>query len=182
MVGPAAHCQPGVRWKLREAVAADAGVLATIDASASSYPWSESQLAAACENTFSSRGNPPGHDVSGERVLLVESNARAAGFVVYSRVLDEGSIHTIAVHPSCQGQGVARRLMQRVLELLSDDGAHRCLLEVRASNAAARGLYRSLGFQDDGIRKNYYPAAAGREDALLMSMELGQVASMRTPL
>jgi len=62
--------------------------------------------------------------------------------------------------------------MQGAFELLGKSGAKRCLLEVRASNAAARGLYRSLGFQVDGVRKNYYPAATGREDALLMSREL----------
>ena len=151
-----------MNWELREAVAADATQLAAIDASASAYPWPESRFAPACAYAASAR----------ERVLLLELDAQVSGFVVYSRVLDEGSIHNIAVHPSRQGQGAARGLMQGAFELLGKSGAKRCLLEVRASNAAARGLYRGLGFQVDCVRKNYYPAATGREDALLMSREL----------
>ena len=50
--------------------------------------------------------------------------------------------------------------------------ARRCLLEVRRSNKAARRLYQGSGFALDGVRKNYYPKAGGREDALLMSREL----------
>ncbi|MCZ6831549.1 MAG: hypothetical protein O7F73_18545, partial [Gammaproteobacteria bacterium] len=50
--------------------------------------------------------------------------------------------------------------------------AVRCLLEVRCSNGGAIALYRKHGFTEDGVRKNYYPTDGGREDALLMSLNL----------
>jgi ribosomal-protein-alanine N-acetyltransferase len=58
------------------------------------------------------------------------------------------------------------------MALAKQQGVRRCLLEVRESNTAARGLYETLSFQLDGIRKNYYPTTTGREDALLMSRQL----------
>jgi ribosomal-protein-alanine N-acetyltransferase len=62
--------------------------------------------------------------------------------------------------------------MAAMLEHATELGIARCLLEVRASNLAAQGLYQSLGFMSDGRRKNYYPKGSGREDALLMSLTL----------
>ena len=161
---------------LRGAEPRDAGDIATIDAAASAYPWSETQLTAACIDV-----SPASSNAFSEHVLLLESAAETCGFAVYSLVLDEGSILNIALHPSQQGQGGARTLLQGVLALLRESGTQRCLLEVRASNIAARGLYDSAGFQLDGIRKNYYPTTNGREDALLMSKSLIQEADGRVP-
>jgi ribosomal protein S18 acetylase RimI-like enzyme len=62
--------------------------------------------------------------------------------------------------------------MQEVLPTAVEMGGRRLLLEVRNSNNAAIALYRKFGFSDDGVRREYYPAADGREDALLMSMQL----------
>ena len=67
---------------------------------------------------------------------------------------------------------MGRLLLGAALHQSLGEGATRCYLEVRASNVAARGLYEKLGFQLDGLRKNYYTTAAGREDALLMSLSL----------
>ena len=74
--------------------------------------------------------------------------------------------------PRHQRQGLGGLLLAAALRAAVAAGAGRCLLEVRASNRAALALYRRQGFTEDGVRKNYYPAGAGREDALLMSKEL----------
>ena len=156
---------------LRGAGPRDAKKLATIDVAASAYPWSETQLTAACTDAPSTQSNP-----FSENVLLLESAGETCGFVVYCLVLDEGSILNIAVHPSWQGRGGARLLLRGALDLLCESGVRRALLEVRDSNTVARGLYGSLGFQLDGVRKNYYLTDNGREDALLMSKLLIQEA------
>jgi [ribosomal protein S18]-alanine N-acetyltransferase len=147
---------------IRPACPADAGWLAAIDAEVSFNPWSERQFALVCSTTGGYR----------ESALVVAEDDRLHGFVVFSQVLDEGSIHNIAVHPAHQRKGLGRLLLEAaVVELIGTD-ARRCLLEVRRSNKAARRLYEGSGFALDGVRKNYYPKEGGREDALLMSREL----------
>ncbi len=147
---------------IRFACPADAGWLAAIDADVSFNPWSEQQFALVCGTTGGYR----------ETALVVEEDDRLHGFVVFSQVLDEGSIHNIAVHPVHHRKGLGRLLLQAAVAELIRADARRCLLEVRRSNKAARRLYEGNGFALDGIRKNYYPKEGGREDALLMSREL----------
>ena len=167
MAGPATHSEQPLNWTLRAAVPDDANNLATIDLAASAHPWTEAQFISICEGV-------PGANSSSfsETVQLLEVDGELCGFVVYSLVMDEGSIHSIAVSPDWQGQGMARSLLKEALAILRARGAQRCLLEVRESNSVARGLYDSFDFQLDGVRKKYYPSRSGREDALLMSKSL----------
>jgi len=144
----------------RLAEIADAVALAALDKRVNPSPWSEKQFADACAGQ---QGR--------ERVLLLGGD-RLQGFIVYSRVLDEASIHNIAVDPGLQRSGLGEFLLAAALGRLREAGAQRCFLELRASNEAAHGLYLKLGFQQDGLRKGYYPAASGREDAVLMSLAL----------
>lgn len=133
-------------------------VLAAVDASASRHPWPASQFEAACDQ-----------GVAGERALLILQSGQAVGFVVYQQVLDEASILNVAIQASWQRRGLARELMHTLFSELVLSGARRCLLEVRASNRAARCLYEQLGFVEDGIRRGYYSREKGREDGVLMS-------------
>ncbi len=142
---------------------ADAPALAAIEERVSPSPWSEQQFLSACAGEHSR-----------ERVLVVDSSRQIQGFVIYSQVLDEASIHNIAVDPDAQGNGLGELLLSTALAQLRDCGTRRCFLEMRVSNEAAHGLYRKLGFQADGLRKDYYPAACGREDAVLMSLVLSE--------
>ena len=136
--------------RLRRATPCDATLLAVIDGEASSYPWSAAHIADACAVEASS-----GESTHFERALLVEQNENICGFIIYTQLLDEGAIHTIAVSPGCQRQGMARTLLGEVLGIFASTGASRALLEVRASNTAAQCLYASFGFELDGVRKNY---------------------------
>jgi ribosomal-protein-alanine N-acetyltransferase len=71
-----------------------------------------------------------------------------------------------------RGQGLARRLLQRLINQAREREADTAFLEVRASNRVALGLYESLGFNEIGLRRGYYPADKGREDAILLAKAL----------
>ncbi len=152
--------------QLRPAAPGDGLALAALDRLVNPSPWSEDQFSEACA---------PRAEAGTERALVIFADAQALGFVVYSRVLDEACIHNIAVHPARQGCGLGRSLLDAALRRAAGEGATRCYLEVRASNKAARGLYEKHGFRLDGLRKNYYTTASGREDALLMSLPLTEL-------
>jgi ribosomal-protein-alanine N-acetyltransferase len=148
--------------QVRPAEPADAAALAVLDGLVNLSPWTLAQLEAACAKGTNST----------ERTLLVEQAGQVLGFVIYTQVLDEACIHNIAVQPSQQGRGHGRSLLCSALAAVQRDGASRCYLEVRASNAAARALYEKFSFQCDGLRRDYYAAPDGREDAVLMSRSL----------
>lgn len=159
---PAFVSRPQELGGVRPAESGDATALAVLDSQVNPSPWTEGQFADAC----------CAHSDDREHALVIGSAGCLMGFVVYSRMLDEICIHNIAVHPSQQGRGLGKSLLAAALAEASEGGAERCCLEVRASNNAARRLYEKLGFQLDGVRRNYYPSAVGREDALLMSRKL----------
>jgi [ribosomal protein S18]-alanine N-acetyltransferase len=72
----------------------------------------------------------------------------------------------VAVDPDYQRRGIATRLLQRLFDVTRDDQRRGYTLEVRVSNEEAIGLYESLGFERQGIRRGYY--TDNREDALIM--------------
>lgn len=148
--------------KLRRAQSTDVPRLADLDGHAGPFPWSRQRLQQSLTQG------------PGTEALLLEDPAQLFGFILYSCSLDEGTVLHLAVHPDRQGQGVGRELLNAGLERMRVRGMLRCLLEVRCSNAVARGLYRNVGFVEDGVRKNYYPDGAGREDAVLMSLALSR--------
>ena len=81
----------------------------------------------------------------------------------------ESELHLIAAAPACRRQGIASKLLAYWFQTTSSQGVSRLLLEVRAGNAPAIGLYRKYGFIETGRRKNYYPLLeGGYEDAILM--------------
>ena len=90
-----------------------------------------------------------------------------AGAVWYQCVEGIAEILDLRVLASCRRRGYGRRLLEASLTALAP--VERVDLEVRASNAAAMGLYRTLGFRETGRRPDYYVIPGGREDAILMS-------------
>lgn len=147
---------------VRPALPEDAPRMALLDAGASLWPWRESQYLRCCATA----------EDSAERALLLEVDAVLQGFVVYAREFDDGSIYNIVVADTARRQGFGLRLLQAAVDAMVASGARRCLLEVRKSNSAARKLYEQMGFHVDGMRRNYYPLPTGREDAVLMSLDL----------
>jgi ribosomal-protein-alanine N-acetyltransferase len=78
----------------------------------------------------------------------------------------EFEVHTIGVDPACQGRGIGRRLLDELLEFA---GGGVVYLEVRTDNEAAIALYRSVGFEQIGLRRRYYRVSGA--DAYAMRRE-----------
>ncbi|HEV2215409.1 MAG TPA: ribosomal protein S18-alanine N-acetyltransferase [Terracidiphilus sp.] len=102
--------------------------------------------------------------------LVAEIHEKPAGFAVASVVGPDAELETIAVAREWQRRGVARGLWAELEAELRRAGARVTLLEVRASNREALGLYASVGFVESGRRKGYYDDPA--EDAVMMRLEL----------
>lgn len=94
------------------------------------------------------------------------------GYGVMSVLAGECHILNVCIRPALQKRGYGRQLMQHLLGLAREYGASLALLEVRPSNVAAIRMYESMGFSEVGVRKAYYPAAHGREDGLILALEL----------
>lgn len=102
--------------------------------------------------------------------FIAQCGDEIVGFAIFSHVLDESCLLNTAVAPIYSRKGVATQLLIHCLALCCNKGAISCYLEVRASNNAAIGLYKKLGFVEVGLRKNYYPSKNGRENALIMTV------------
>ena len=134
----------------------DVDAVAAIEARAYSFPWT--------------RGNFIDSLAVGYVAELLHAEAQLVGYFVAMPGVDELHLLNITVAPEAQGQGHGSLLLDRVQALARQLQLPRLLLEVRGSNERARGLYLRRGFLDVGLRRGYYPAAQGREDALVMSL------------
>jgi [ribosomal protein S18]-alanine N-acetyltransferase len=83
---------------------------------------------------------------------------------------DEAYIQTLGVARSAQRAGIGRRILQRLLDDGSADGARTCWLEVRADNLPAQAMYAAYGFRPRGRRRGYYQPSG--TDAIVMSVDL----------
>ena len=103
---------------------------------------------------------------------VMELNGAIAGYGVLSLVVGEAHLLNICVAPEWQGKGYGARLLDHFMDLARERRASQMLLEVRPSNTAALELYRKRGFNEVGLRKAYYPSENGREDALILAIDL----------
>ncbi|HEY1140098.1 MAG TPA: ribosomal protein S18-alanine N-acetyltransferase [Lysobacter sp.] len=103
---------------------------------------------------------------------VLHDGNRIAGYFLMSIAAGEAHVLNICVAPELQGQGHGRRLLHALLQMARGRLVSRVFLEVRPSNANAIALYFDEGFNEIGRRPRYYPAKDGREDALVMAMEL----------
>ncbi|MBT1444623.1 ribosomal protein S18-alanine N-acetyltransferase [Shewanella sp. JM162201] len=138
----------------------DTPLMAQIEAQAHSHPMTEGMLKDCFGPLY--------------RVLGLKLDGELVGFAIVQQIVDEATLFDICIKPEMQGRGLGVRLMDHLIGEARDSGASVLMLEVRASNVAAIGLYRKLGFTEAGRRPNYYPleGGAGREDALLMDLRL----------
>lgn len=100
--------------------------------------------------------------------LVLEEGDNLSGHIGLKLISGEAHVVTLAVRPERRRRGFARALIEAALGDPVSAGARYLHLEVRPSNVAARVLYRSLGFDETGVRSRYY----GDEDALLMTLDL----------
>lgn len=105
------------------------------------------------------------------RVLM--QGGRIQGYGVLSHGSQEAHVLNLCVRPQARGCGYGRLLLRDLLDAAEKLCADTVLLEVRPSNSAAIALYHSMGFNEIGLRKDYYPARQGRENALVFALALG---------
>ena len=101
--------------------------------------------------------------------LVAVEDGRVAGYVGSQTVCNETDMMNVAVTADFRRRGIGEALVLALVEELKAMDSHSLTLEVRASNAPAIGLYGKLGFQQTGLRKNYYRNP--REDALILRKE-----------
>jgi ribosomal-protein-alanine N-acetyltransferase len=94
------------------------------------------------------------------------------GYAVLSVAAQEAHLLNVCIARKHQGGGHGTRLVRRMIDLARWHHAQRMFLEVRPTNTRAVALYDRIGFNEIGRRPNYYPAKRGREDAIVMAIEL----------
>ena len=140
---------------LRPAAKRDLAEIVRIERSCFADPWSE-------ESFRRLLGGLPAIF----QVLVLPPENRVAGYVIAFAIGPDAELLNVAVEPESRGKGFAGQMLDAVLIQLGNSGVRTAFLEVRESNAAARGLYGSRGFKEIGRRKNYYRRPV--EDALVM--------------
>ena len=102
-----------------------------------------------------------------------ELDGAIVGYGVLSVAMDEAHVLNLCTAAPAEGRGLGRHMLRALLRIARAGGAQRVFLEVRPSNQRAIALYDAAGFNEIGRRPRYYPAVNhGREDALVMAMEL----------
>jgi len=123
-----------------------------------SHPWTEGIFKDCIE--------------SGHECWILEVTNRVIGHGVLSMGAGESHLLNICINPEYQGHGYGGLLLDHMI-VRAESHQCRCIfLEVRASNLAAYKMYEKLGFTEIGVRKGYYPAYIGAEDALVLVKEL----------
>jgi ribosomal-protein-alanine N-acetyltransferase len=142
----------------RRMTSSDLDAVAAIEATAYPYPWT--------------RGNFGDSLEAGYHCWVVECAGVTSGYTVVMVTAGEAHLLNLTIDAPMQKRGVGRELLNFVLKLARDYGAQRMFLEVRPSNTAARALYAAAGFFEIALRRDYYPAGGGREDAIVLERSL----------
>lgn len=106
--------------------------------------------------------------------LVLQEGDDLLGHAIASVGAGESHLLNLCMRRDQQGRGLGRRLLDQCLDGVQKRGAEMVFLEVRPSNQVAIALYESVGFNEIGLRKGYYPAAMGHEDALVLALDFRQ--------
>ena len=143
---------------LRKMVLADLDKVLSIEQRVHAHPWTRGNFINALD--------------SGYLCQVYEAQQKLAGYAVLMPVVDEIHLLNISIDSEFQRQGLGAELLYKMLDAARGLHMQRVLLEVRRSNVAALSLYRKAGFSELAMRRGYYAAANGREDALVMEYRL----------
>ncbi|MBR5420753.1 MAG: ribosomal protein S18-alanine N-acetyltransferase [Lachnospiraceae bacterium] len=138
--------------RYRELAEADLSAAAELEGRNFSRPWSREAFAEALES-------------DDYLYYVAEEDGHIVGLAGLVLTLPEGGVTNVSVAESCRRRGIAEGLLKELFSAGEKRGATELYLEVRASNAAAIGLYEKLGFVCEGRRKAFYSAPT--EDALI---------------
>ncbi|MBW8906643.1 MAG: ribosomal protein S18-alanine N-acetyltransferase [Betaproteobacteria bacterium] len=99
-------------------------------------------------------------------------NGHLIGYFVLMVAVGEAHLLNLSIAAPYQRRGHGTALLEEATRLARVRGAANVFLEVRPSNRAAQDLYYRYGFRRVAVRRDYYPAHSGREDALVLSLSL----------
>lgn len=102
--------------------------------------------------------------------IVLEADQKIVGYCGVWVIIDEAHVTNVAILPEYRGRKLGEALMRKLIEVVKERGARTMTLEVRVTNYIAQSLYRKFGFQNGGIRKNYY--TDNQEDALVMWVKI----------
>ncbi|MGP1676948.1 MAG: ribosomal protein S18-alanine N-acetyltransferase [Burkholderiales bacterium] len=145
-------------FELRKMAEADLPAVMAIENAIYAFPWTP--------------GNFRDSLAAGYHCWIYVRDGETIGYAVLMHASDEAHLLNLSIVAGRQRRGYGSLLLQRVCALARERGACRLFLEVRPSNAAALRLYQRHGFRRIGLRRGYYPAPAGREDALILGLPL----------
>ena len=143
--------------QIRPMTKEDCVQVAAIEATSFSLPWSLKAFTETVEK-------------ENFRYFVAEEEGEIIGYCGFLFVLDEAEIPNVCVKSSARKRGVGKQMMSVLMEEAKKLGMAVLYLELRESNTPARALYKSLGFEENGIRKNFYEHPV--EHAVLMSKTL----------
>ena len=135
----------------------DCEQVAQIEAESFSMPWSLH----AFQHTL---------EMENYRYFVAEQNGEILGYCGFIFVLEEAEIPNVCVKASARKQGIGKQMLNFLEEEAKKLGITILYLEVRQSNQMARNLYTLLGFEEDGIRRDFYELP--KENAVLMHKTL----------
>ncbi|WP_455377021.1 ribosomal protein S18-alanine N-acetyltransferase [Petrachloros mirabilis] len=151
-------------WTIEPATLDSISEILSIEEACFSAPWTRRMI----ETEFS--GNPFAHFILARQLGGAEPFGRMiVGYLCYWIVFEEVRLMNLAVIESMRRRGIARSLVSNALQAGFAQSAHRAVLEVRSSNAAAQALYQGLGFHQVAVRPKYYNNPL--EDAVLMELD-----------
>lgn len=150
------------RTALRPMLVADVEAVLAIEQRAYEFPWTRGNFIDSLAAGYLAR-------------TLHGADGALLGYFLAMQGVGELHLLNITVAPTAQGRGHARCMLDAMCGLARVQGYEQIWLEVRQSNERARHIYQRYGFTEVGLRRAYYPAAQGREDAVLMSLPLSPV-------
>jgi [ribosomal protein S18]-alanine N-acetyltransferase len=145
--------------ELRPMQKADLPRVLEVESAAYSFPWTQQIFQDCLQVGYTAR--------------VLELDARIIGYGLMSIAADEAQLLNLCIHPDWQGHGYGQQILKHFIELAKQKNAQSIFLEVRTSNQTAINLYHKIGFNQVGLRKQYYRnGTKEREDALIFAMEL----------
>lgn len=149
---------PSDELRLERMTEADLQEVLAVETAIYSHPWSPGNFADSLR--------------AGHHCRTWRRGAELVGYFVLAAGAGEAHLLNLSIAAPWQRRGLGAVLLGEAMRIARAEGAERLLLEVRPSNLAAQKLYLRLGFRQIGLRRGYYPAHEGREDALVMAIAL----------
>ncbi len=145
-------------YKIRRMTEADVDAVMIIEHHVYPFPWTEG-IFRDCLRV-------------GYGCWIIERDAESHGYCVMMVGGGDAHVLNLCVKPESRGQSLGRIMLAHMMDKARRLAVETLLLEVRPSNSTAIELYHSVGFNEIGVRKDYYPAQNGREDALILALHL----------